>query len=257
MEVGIDDWKEMPRPAIMQILRQFCIALWLVEYRDEAEQGKADFNVCGASGFLWQSDRGKFLITAHHVWAAFRERLLERPGRCLIFYLDRNHAMPIFGAKAVSLDQDLDLAVFGGPGIENLKPDEKAFFPEPPYPRSEVATGDRLALCGYPKDLRIEGPYNTIGMVYMQGSANLGAAGIMIRMSGNPPNKFRSAVVPSLANFDLPGTSGGPVFAFRPWGIEWVGIVSEGGGPSHYDVIIAPSRFIDDDGKITRPETML
>lgn len=71
----------------------------------------------------------------------------------------------------MSLDQDLDLAVFGGPGIENLKPDEKAFFPQPLYPRSAVVTGDRLALCGYPKDLRLKGPYNTIGMVYMQGPA--------------------------------------------------------------------------------------
>src|SRR5262249_477835 len=150
MEVGKDDWKEMARPEIMQILRQYCIALWLVEYPDEAEQpSKVDFKVCGASAFLWKSDRGKFLVTAHHVWAAFCERLSERPGRCLIFYLDRDHAMPIFGAKLVSLDSDLDLAVFAGLGIENLKPDEKTFFRQPPYPRSEVVTGDRLALCVY------------------------------------------------------------------------------------------------------------
>lgn len=253
------DWKEMPRPAIMQILRRYCIALWCVEYPDGAEQpSEADFKLCGGSAFLWQSDRAKFLVTAHHVWAAFRDRILERPGRCLIFYLDRDHAIPIFGVEPVSVDQDLDLAVLTGPGIENLKLDEKAFFRQPPYPRSEVSTGDRLALCGYPKDLRIaERPYNTIGIVYMQGSAIVGAAGLTIRMPGNPPNKFRSTAVPSLSSFELPGTSGGPVFAFRPWGIDWVGIVSAVAGPPHYDVIIAPSRFIGDDGKITRPPTML
>ena len=158
----------------------------------------------------------------------------------------------------MSVDQDLDLAVLAGPGIENLKLDEKAFFRQPLYPRSEVSTGDRLALCGYPKDLRIaERPYNTIGIVYMQGSAIVGTAGLTIRMPGNPPNKFRSDAVPSLASFELPGASGGPVFAFRPWGIDWVGIVSAVAGPPHYDVIIAPSRFIGDDGNITRPPTML
>ncbi len=252
------DWKEMSRPEIMQILRRYCIALWCVEYPDGAEQpSEADLKLCG-SAFLWQSDRAKFLVTAHHVWAEFRDRILERPGRCLIFCLDRDHAIPIFGIEPVSVDKDLDLAVLAGPGIENLKLDEKAFFRQPPYPRSEVSTGDRLALCGYPKDLRIaERPYNTIGIVYMQGSAIVGAAGLMIRMPGNPANKFRSAAVPSLASFELPGTSGGPVFAFRPLGIDWVGIVSEGAGPPHYDVIIAPSRFIGDDGKITRPSTML
>ena len=252
------DWKEMPRPEITQILRRYCIALWCVEYPDGAKQpSDADLKLCGGSAFLWQSDRGKFLVTAHHVWAEFHDRILERPGRFLIFCLDRDHAIPIFGIEPVSVDQDLDLAVLAGPGIENLKLDEKAFFRQPPYPRSEVSTGDRLALCGYPKDLRIaERPCNTIGIVYMQGSAIVGAAGLMIRMPGNPPNKFRTAAVPSLASFELPGTSGGPVFAFRPWGIDWVGIVSESAGPPHYDVIIAPSRFISDDGKITRPPTM-
>ena len=253
------EWKEMPRPAIMQILRRHCIALWCVEYPDGAEQpSEADCKLCGGSAFLWQSDRSKFLVTAHHVWAAFHDRMKERPDRFLIFYLDRGHAIPIFGMKPVSVDQDLDLAVLAGPGIENLKLDEKAFFRQPPYPRSEVSTGDRLALCGYPKDLRIaERPYNTIGIVYMQGSAIVGAAGITIRMLVNPPIIFRREAVPSLASFELPGASGGPVFAFRPWGIDWVGIVSEVAGPPHFDVIIAPSRFIGDDGKITRPPTML
>src|SRR5213596_2792219 len=135
MEVGVDDWKEQSRPVLMQILRQFCIALWLVDYPDDAEPGKVDFKVCGGSAFLWQSDRGKFLVTAHHVWAAFCDLIRERPGRCLIFYLDGNHAIPIFRVEPVSLDQDLDLAVLAGPGIENLQLDEKAFFPQTRYPR--------------------------------------------------------------------------------------------------------------------------
>jgi hypothetical protein len=259
MEINTADWKEMPRPETMQVLRRHCVALWCVEYQDGADQAsEADFNVCGGSAFLWQSEHGRFLVTAHHVWAAFVDRIRERPGRCLIFYLDRDHAIPIFGIKPVSVDYDLDLAVLAGPGIENIKLDEKAFFQQPPYPRSEVATGDRLALCGYPKDLRIaERPYNTIGVVYMQGAAIVGVTGLTIRMPGNPPHKFRSAALPSLASFDLPGASGGPVFAFRPWGLEWVGIVKEVASPPHYDVIIAPSRFIGDDGIITRPPTML
>jgi hypothetical protein len=73
------DWKEMPRPAIMQILRRYCIALWCVGYPDGAEPpSEADFELCGGSAFLWHSDRGKFLVTAHHVWAAFRDRILAR-----------------------------------------------------------------------------------------------------------------------------------------------------------------------------------
>jgi len=91
----------------------------------------------------------------------------------------------------------------------------------------------------------------------MQGSAIVGEYGLKIRMSGNPPNKFRSPTVPSLESFEMPGTSGGPVFAFRDSRVDWVGIVSEGGVAPHFDVIIAPSRFIGDDGRITRPPTML
>jgi hypothetical protein len=253
------DWKEMPRPEIMQILCRYCLAVWCVEYPDGVEgPSEADLKICGGSAFLWQVDRAKYLVTAHHVWTAFRDRLHDRLGRCLVFYLDRDHAIPIFGVEAVSLDQDLDLAILAGPGIENLRLDEKAFFKQPPNSRTEVLTGDRLAFCGYPKQLRItEAPYNTIGMVYMEGSAIVGAAGHTIRMSGDPPNKFRTAAVPSLASLELPGASGAPVFAFRPWGIEWVGIVREAANAPHYDVIITPSKFIAYNGKITRPPTML
>jgi len=236
-----------------------CVALWCIEYPDGAEiPKKDDLKICGGSGFLWQTNRAKFLVTAYHVWAEFRDRNLARPGRCLIFYLDRDHANPIIGARTVSLDKDLDLAVLAGPGIENLKLDQKAFYHQPPDPRSAVSTGDRLAVCGYPKDLRIsESPYNTIGTAYMQGPAIVGTSGHAIRVHGNPPNKFRSSTVPSLANLEWSGASGGPAFAFRPWGIEWVGIVREGAIPPHYDVIIAPSIFIGDDGKITRPPNLL
>lgn len=253
------DWKEMPQPEMMQILRRHCIAFLCVEYPDGTEQpSEADPQICGGSAFLWQTDRARLLVTAYHVWAEFRDRILTRPDRCLVFYLDGDHAIPIFGIKLVSEDQDLDLAVLGGSGIEDLKPDEKAFYRQPAQPSSEVSTGDRLALVGYPKVLRIsEMPFNTIGIAYMQGSAIVGAYGLKIRMAGNPPNRFRSAAVPSLENFELPGMSGGPVFAFRDLGVDWVGIVSEVGVPPLYDVVIAPSRFIGDDGRITRPSMML
>src|SRR5262245_11119913 len=111
------DWKVLPRPQVVQNLQRHCIALWCVTDPDDAEQVAAsDLSICGGSAFLWQTDRGKFLVTAHHVWAAFRERI-ERLDRCLIFYLDRDHAIPIFGLEVVSVDQDLDLAVLAGPGI--------------------------------------------------------------------------------------------------------------------------------------------
>jgi len=251
-------WKEMHRPEMMQILRRHCIAFWLIEYPDEVEQpGDVDLNTCGGSAFLWQTDRAKFLVTAYHVWSEFRNRIQKRPNHCLIFYLDRDHAIPIFNLKLVSEDKDLDLTVLGGSGIENLKLDEKAFFQQSAHPASEVSSGERLALLGYPKDLRIsEMPYNTIGIVYMQGSAIVSKYGTKIRMSGNPPNKFRSAAVPSLEKFEMPGTSGGPVFAFRRSGVNWVGIVSEGGMAPHFDVVIALSKFIGGDGKINRPTNM-
>ncbi len=252
------DWKEMPRPEIMQILRRHCIAFWCVEYPDESgSSDDAEPHVCGGSAFLWETDRAKFLVTAYHVWNEFRDRLQGRPGRCLIFYLDGDHAIPIFGIKLVSEDQDLDLAVLGGPGIEGLKLDEKAFFRQPDQPTAAVATDDRLAVLGYPKVLRIsEMPYNTIGIAYMQGAAIVGTYGLRIRMHGNPPNRFRSAAVPSLEDFELPGMSGGPVFVFRDPGVDWVGVVSEVGVPPLYDVVIAPSRFIADDGRIVRPSEM-
>jgi hypothetical protein len=244
---------------MMQVLRRYCIAFWCVYYPDGAEQpSEGNYRLRGGSAFLLQTDRAKFLVTAYHVWAEFRDRILKQPDRCLIFYIDRDHAIPIFGIELVSEDQDLDLAVLGGSGIESLQMDEKAFFRRSAQPPPAVSSGDRLLLLGYPKDHRIsEKFFSTIGIVYMQGSAIVSEYGRKIRMSGDPPNRFRSTGVPSLGSFEMPGTSGGPVFAFWASHVDWVGIVSEGGVASHLDMIIAPSRFIGDDGRITRPPTML
>jgi hypothetical protein len=169
--------------------------------------------------------------------------------------LDGDHAIPIFGIKFVSGDESLDLTVLGGPGIETLQLDEKAFFRQSAQSPVKVSSGERLALLGYPKDLRIpEEPYNTIGIVYIQGSASVSKYGNKIHMSGNPPNKFRSAAVPSLKSLDMPGTSGGPVFTLRPSSIEWAGIVSEASGAPHSDILIAPSCFIGNKGEISPPQ---
>jgi hypothetical protein len=250
------DWKEKPQPEMMKILRRYCIAFWCVEYPDEVEQSTdADLRICGGSAFLWQTGTRKFLVTAYHVWATFRNLILKRTSPFGIFYLDGDHAIPIFGIELVSEDKDLDLVVLAGSGIENLELNEKAFFRQSGQPPSQVSSGDRLALLGYPKDLRIpEEPFNTIGIVYIQGAAIVSKYGLKIRMPGNPPNKFRSAAVPSLESFELPGTSGGPVFAFRASRVEWVGIVSECSMAPYSDVVIAPSRFIGNDGKIARSE---
>src|ERR1700689_4044785 len=85
---------------------------------------------------------------------------------------------------------------------------------------------------------------------YKPGAYIVSEYGLKIRMSGNSPNKFRSAAVPSLRSFEMPRTSGGPVFALRESGIEWVGIVSEGGIAPYFDIVIAPCKFISFDGRI-------
>lgn len=255
----MSEWKESPRPEMLKILRRHCIAFWCVEYLDRTEpKDEVKFKVCGGSAFLWQTEYGKFLVTAYHVWAEFRDRILKQPNRNFIFYLDGDHAVPILGIKVVSEDKDLDLLVLAGAGIEKLQLDEKAFFKQANQASEKVVNGERLALLGYPKDLRIsEQPYNTIGIIYMQGSAIVSEYGFRIRMSGNSPNKFRSSAVPSLESIEMPGSSGGPVFAFRATGIDWVGIVSEGGEAPHFDMVITPSNVISYDGKIIRPPTML
>ncbi len=140
--------------------------------------------------------------------------------------------------------------------VEKFGPDIAVVFDETRAIelKSMLPSGSKVEIMYGQGGYRTAATYDSVNMVV---TAIVGAAGLTIRMPGNPPNKFRSDAVPSLASFELPGTSGGPVFAFRPWGIDWVGIVSEVGDPPYSDVIIAPSRFIGDDGRIMRPPTML
>lgn len=249
----MSEWIEKPKPEIMRQLERHCVALWLVEYpKEDSNSSKPGIKFIGGSAFLWQSMHQKFLVTAHHVWAEFKERIQSNPERHLIFYLDGDHAIPISKFRIVSENADLDLVVIGGPGIESLKLEKKEFFQQQIMPPGKVSSDDRLAIVGYPKDLRIpEKPYNTIGVMYMQGSAITSEYGLRFRMTGNPPNKFKTSAIPSLNKLSMPGTSGGPVFAFRESRIEWVGIVSEGGEAPHFDFVISPSYFISSDGIIT------
>jgi hypothetical protein len=248
----MSNWKEAPTPELLTLLRQYCIAFILADYADNPENPqKTVVSFSGASAFLWQTDQAKFIVTAYHVWEEFRNKLKKRPNGHLIFYLDGDHAIPIFNFEVVSEDKSLDLVVLGGDGIEKLDLKEKAFFHQNNMPPTEVTSGSQIALLGYPKSLRIaEEPYNTIGIVFMFGRAIVSEYGLKIRMLGNTPNKFRSAAVPSLENFEMPGSSGGPVFLIGESGFQWIGIVSEGGQGPDSDLIIVPSKHIGIDGRI-------
>lgn len=251
------EWQENPeRPPILQLLRPCCLALRFVEYPEGAPSPSrvSDIKMWGASAFLWQSRHSRFIVTAFHVWDELRKQERKLRGRCLICGLDDSHVVPLLQIKAISEDADLDLAVLTVAHIEELSFRGQAFFRQPPNPRLKVSTGDRLAIVAYPNSARFP---NNIGIFYRQAEATVSSTGLTIRVSGEATHKFRNPSVPNPTTTDFAGASGAPVFAFRPWGMEWVGIVREDSGAPNYDVIITPSRFIGDDGVIARPPEML
>lgn len=209
----------------------------------------------GASAFLWQSSRSRFIVTAFHVWDEFRKQARKLPGRCLICGLDDSHVVPLFPIKAISEDAELDLAVLTIANIENLNFRSQAFFVQSSNQRSKVFTDDTLEIVAYPNSARAP---NNIGILYRQAKATVSATGHTIRVVGEAKHKFRNPSMPDPTSSDFAGASGAPVFTMRPSGlVEWVGIVREDGGPPHYDVMITPSAFIGDDGKIERPPELL
>jgi hypothetical protein len=252
----VSEWQESPeRPPALQQLRPYCLALRFVEYPEGGPnpERSGDIKMWGASAFLWQAPRSRFIVTAFHVWDEIRKQATARRGRCLIAGLDESHAVPFFQMRAISEDAELDLAVLTVAHIEDLNFRGQAFFRQPPE-RLEVSTGDRLAIVAYPNAARF--PKN-IGIIYRQAQATVSSTRLTIRVSEEVSRKFRNPSVPDPTSADFAGASGAPVFAFRQSGMEWVGIVREDGGPPHYDVIITPSRFIRDDGIIVRPPELL
>jgi hypothetical protein len=253
----VTEWQENPqRPPLLQLLRPYCLALRFAEYPEGGPDSSptGGIKMWGASAFLWQSSGSRFIVTAFHVWDALRKEARKLRGRCLICGLDDSHVVPLMPIKAVSEDPDLDLAVLTIPHIESLKFRDQAFFPQPSNPQSKVATGDPIVIVAYPNTARFP---DNIGIFYRQAQAIVGSTGLTIRVAGEPDRKFRNPSVPNPTTTDFAGASGAPVFALRPSGVEWIGIVREDGGAPHYDVIITPSRFIGDDGMITRPPELL
>src|SRR5690348_16520794 len=89
--VNASDWqfREIPA-AILQEVRSHCIPILcthLKRGRDGSWQ-TSSLSVCGGSALLWQSRSARFIVTAYHVWAELRRRLLADPAACrmLIFH---------------------------------------------------------------------------------------------------------------------------------------------------------------------------
>ncbi len=210
---AMSEWQENPeRPPLLQLLRPYCLALRFVEYPEGGPSpGRAgEIKTWGASAFLWQSARSRFIVTAFHVWDAFRKEAKKLPGRCLICGLDESHVVPLFPIKAISEDPDLDLAVLTVAGIESLSFRGQAFFAQPANPQSKVSTGDSLVIVAYPNAARF--PSN-IGIFYRQAQATVGSSGLTIRVAGEVTHKFRNPSVPNPSSTDFAGASGAPVFA--------------------------------------------
>jgi hypothetical protein len=255
----VTEWNEEPnRPPKLQLLRPYCLALRFIEYPEGGPNPNliwGGIQMWGASAFLWQSRNSRFIVTAFHVWNEFRKQARRLRGRCMICGLDDSQVVPLFPIKAISEDADLDLAVLTVANIEKLEFSRQAFFSQPSNSGSKVSTGDSLEIVAYSNSAH--SPEN-IGILYRRGEATVSSTGTTIRVVGDPPHKFYNPAVPSPTNSDFAGASGAPVFTVRPSGeVEWVGIIREDGGPPHYDVIITPSRFIGEDGIITRPPELL
>lgn len=247
-----------------EAIRRSCVPLMYIERGatgKRGQRGKLDarsYKLCGGTALLWESRRAKFIVTAAHVWKEIKSHTQAHPGKCILCFFDGDNPVLILDAHAVSQDDELDIAVISVSGLERFSLNERHFFKQPNRPQLDVLDGDPIALFGHPGKSRDFARKSVgLGSVYLQGRAAVSKSGDKIRLPGNPEMKLMRSGLSPPPDLNYAGVSGAPVFAFRAWGPEWVGVVQEGGNAPHYDIQITPSKFINEDGSITRPANML
>lgn len=235
----------------MQLIRRHCVPLHVVA-ADTSSDGALKF--IGGSALLWESQVGRFFVTACHVWRELIARVHEPSGKYRMFTYDLNGPVLIHMPTLIDESEELDLAVFTVLGIKNFEPNGKAFLRTLNWPTPPIKSGEMIVGCGYPGKGRMfqNGRWEQHMIVWAHLQCSVSQTGTRLLLDAQAgkgkATYFTKSKPKELA---LPGISGAPLFALRDT-LDWVGVVRSGCGtpPNGYSIQGTPSGFIDQDGRI-------
>jgi len=244
--------KGKSRPLFMQLIRRHCVPLHAVAHEPNST-GRANF--IGGSALLWETICGRFFVTAAHVWQRLAELTQGTSTERRLITYDVNGPVLIHGPRLVDLSEELDIAVFDVPGINDFNPAGKAFLRTPGWVTAPAKSGETPVGGGYPAAGRKfrNGRWHFEILVWAHLRCTVSESGKSLLLdghSGKGKATYFSKEKPELA---LPGISGAPLFALRDT-LDWIGIVRSGCGTplKGYSILATPSGFVGADGHVDK-----
>ena len=210
----------------------------------------------GGSAFLWESQVGRFIVTAYHVWRELASRMNQSPKKHRFLTYDLNGPILIHLPTIVNESEELDIAIFTAPGIKDFNPAGKAFLQTPSWPTAPAHPSETIVGCGYPGALRVfqNGRWELQILFWAHQQCSVSQTGKLMRLDGqSDKGKITYSTKSKPKKIAFPGISGAPLFALRDT-LDWVGIVRSGcGSPINgYSMLATPSNFIGSDGRICK-----
>jgi len=240
------------RPLYMQLIRRHCVPLHAVASEPHTAGG-AKFT--GGSAFLWETICGRFFVTASHIWRRLADLTQESSAESRLITYDLNGPVLIHLPRLIDESEELDIAVFDVPRIKDFNPAGKAFLQTPGWVTAPAKSGELIVGCGYPAaGWKFRGQRWGLDIfVWAHRRCTVSESGRLLRLDGGQSEKGKVTYFTKEKpkSLELPGISGGPLFALRDT-LDWVGIVRSGYGIplKGYTVQATPSEFVGADGHI-------
>ena len=241
---------QLQKPTLLSIAaRKFCVPLLFAE---KLADGSIDAS--GGTALLLETAKGRFLVTAMHVWSGLIAKS-NLPGGSMTIAIPNGQKFLSVTDASVVAEAD-DVVVLKSVRLSACTPEGKSFYHPLEWPIPPINDSEIVGFTGFPKDYRKisgyqfdTGSWHTecpcrvgSGGRYLIPGSNLGAERESVQHVKNPPPLE-----------DIGGSSGAPVFVWRDGRAILIGIVTDGtdGAGVQSTIWISPLTKLQENGKLT------
>ncbi len=212
------------RPQLQVAIKPYSSPLFYAE-----EVAPNTLSTTGGTALFLQTEHGRFLVTAAHVWKEMQKLSAQPGGRFTIAVSSGSHLISLRDAEVVDQDEILDLTILRSPRITEAILQGNQFYQPLRLPPPPLIAGEIVGFIGFPGQLReIKGLHISPLSWYLEHPCYPGIGDKFMIPGFGEERQLVNHVEQAPAVDDVGGSSGAPVFAYRDGRVELVGVVTEG-----------------------------
>jgi hypothetical protein len=188
----------------------------------------SDTPIRGASACVLRLARGTYLVTAHHIFARWKELVVSERGRGRVGFQVLNSAIQP-SSQLAHEDPPRDFVAFELSTPQAAELTDAEYKPIGEWPPNPLLPGEYIVAAGYPAFTREQGPAGDVGFGCVSSLHRVAAAGEGYAVCQFEREHWISTTPARLPppNTSLGGLSGGPVLRVGQLAYPIVGLVSQ------------------------------